>query len=660
MTRSLFNRPAVALLAAGLAFLLYLATLAPGLTWANFGADGGDLLAAAVVNGVPHPTGYPLYTLLLQGWLALLGALLPTSDIAWRGNLLSAVCAAAAVAVTADLVTSGHRLVGTGLAPAHRTLITGRRQQGKRREKQPLTSRFSPLTALLVALAWAASPLLWQQAIITEVYALHSLLAASLGRLLLVRRDRITERRIFAIGLVLGLGMAHHMTILLLAPALLYLLLPDLRGRQVRSWLLLAGGTLPGLLLYLRIPLVVLLTPLPPVNWGTPQTAETLWWLVGGTAYRHYLFAIAPEHLLAKLNLWALVLSRQFTPLGLGVALVGLYALNQRQPRLRNFVLLWALPVSLYSISYNTPDSMIYLLPVVWILALLLPAGLLFLFTWLADGAISHPLVGRIDLPAFWHRQSVRFIVAPFDSARRPHIVRAERAAEPRNTEPRPTAARNTESRNTTCAHRAKPEVAIERLLLVALALWLGASLYRLPAVSLRADDEAIRFVHGVAAVLKSGSIVFSSADAETFGLWYGVWASGEIAAAAPDLILVNVALYQFEWYRDLLLRLYPDLPGAGTPQVADILLANRGQRPIFFTEQIEPAQPEELEAVGPIWQWKGRADTARNPILGQNRVPGHNSISRLLNLQESLCCAPLWGATRQDTSCVFLSILTS
>ena len=45
---------------------VYLASLAPGLTWANFGADGGDLIAAAATGGVAHPTGYPFYLLLAR------------------------------------------------------------------------------------------------------------------------------------------------------------------------------------------------------------------------------------------------------------------------------------------------------------------------------------------------------------------------------------------------------------------------------------------------------------------------------------------------------------------------------------------------------------------------------------------------------------------
>ena len=42
---------------------VYLGTLAPGLTWANFGSDEGDLIAASATGGVAHPTGYPVYLL---------------------------------------------------------------------------------------------------------------------------------------------------------------------------------------------------------------------------------------------------------------------------------------------------------------------------------------------------------------------------------------------------------------------------------------------------------------------------------------------------------------------------------------------------------------------------------------------------------------------
>ena len=83
----------VAIWAASLA--LYVSTLAPTLTWGWDGkaVDGGELLAAAKTLGIPHPPGYPTYTLLLRGFATLV----PLGDFAYRGNLLSAVMASGAV-----------------------------------------------------------------------------------------------------------------------------------------------------------------------------------------------------------------------------------------------------------------------------------------------------------------------------------------------------------------------------------------------------------------------------------------------------------------------------------------------------------------------------------------------------------------------------------
>ena len=64
----------------GTAAMLFLLFLAAGI----YGGDSGDLVTAAVVRGVPHPPGYPLYT--------LLGHILthvPFGTPAWQVGLLS-------------------------------------------------------------------------------------------------------------------------------------------------------------------------------------------------------------------------------------------------------------------------------------------------------------------------------------------------------------------------------------------------------------------------------------------------------------------------------------------------------------------------------------------------------------------------------------------
>jgi len=106
--------PAWARLAPFLAFLLllalYLATLCPSVG----GGDSGELTAAALTGGVPHPSGYPLFALLARFFAALpLG-----HSPAWRVNLLSAVPMAAAAGLVCAVVQSWTRNSAAGLLAA--------------------------------------------------------------------------------------------------------------------------------------------------------------------------------------------------------------------------------------------------------------------------------------------------------------------------------------------------------------------------------------------------------------------------------------------------------------------------------------------------------------------------------------------------------------
>src|SRR5690606_1097087 len=183
-----------------------------------------------------HPPGYPFYILLLQGWL-FLGRLFITATPARLGNLLSALCAAASVGVT--VATAGRLLA-------------------------PRSDRW--LWAAMGGLAWAVTPLLWSQALITEVYALHALLIALAGWAALSQPIR---RPVLVVAL--ALGAAHHLTSLLLWPALAYLLWSEPAGRgqgRWRVWWLLALAGIAGSLFYLRILWAAGADPPPPVNWG--------------------------------------------------------------------------------------------------------------------------------------------------------------------------------------------------------------------------------------------------------------------------------------------------------------------------------------------------------------------------------------------------------
>ena len=137
-------RPWAALAAPVVPLLVYLLTLAPTVTWAHDGADGGDVITAAYTLGVPHPPGYPTYCLL--GWLF---AHLPLRDVAWRLNLMSAVGAA---------------LAALGLCAA--VLEWRREGQG--------VGNDGVVAGLGAAWGLAFVPVFWSQALIAEVYAVNA------------------------------------------------------------------------------------------------------------------------------------------------------------------------------------------------------------------------------------------------------------------------------------------------------------------------------------------------------------------------------------------------------------------------------------------------------------------------------------------------------
>src|SRR5919106_1351183 len=78
------------MLAAGVgvaAFILYLFTAAPTITWRNGGIDSGELATMVATGSVAHPPGYPTYLLLARAAAQL--PVEPARALAW----LSALCA---------------------------------------------------------------------------------------------------------------------------------------------------------------------------------------------------------------------------------------------------------------------------------------------------------------------------------------------------------------------------------------------------------------------------------------------------------------------------------------------------------------------------------------------------------------------------------------
>ena len=187
-------------LAAAVSFVVYVCSLGPSVGL----EDSGELVTAAVGLGVPHPPGYPLWTLLswcfckLFGWVTWQGWPNP----AWAVALGSAAMGALAVGVTALLIMRSGRDLLTGAAE---------------RAGGWWVDVSAWVGGVAAALAFAFSPVMWSQAVIAEVYALGALFLA-LTMLLTYKWIKCPRTSTLVwLGLVFGLGLTNYQVLLLAA-----------------------------------------------------------------------------------------------------------------------------------------------------------------------------------------------------------------------------------------------------------------------------------------------------------------------------------------------------------------------------------------------------------------------------------------------------------
>ena len=268
---------------------------------------------------------------------------LPLGGIAFRVNLFSAVSAASAVVLLYTIT---------------RWLL-------------PPASPWRNGVALAASLFFAFTPLFWSQATIAEVYAFNAFLItlvwagvvlwsgeAEIGAASQHMASRTFGKWLVAVGL--GLGLAHHLTILFIIPGALILWRGRVRPRELFPVLMVAGvlAATISFSLFLRA------WRDPPINWGDPRTLENWLWVVSGQLYRGYPFGLEWAVYPLRLSGWAKLLFEQFGTIGVALGLWGGVELYQRSRRMGLALGLTFALYSLFAIGYNSVDSDVYLIPV--------------------------------------------------------------------------------------------------------------------------------------------------------------------------------------------------------------------------------------------------------------------------------------------------------
>lgn len=327
-------------------FFTYASFAPHGLSWLHLGTDGGDFITAAMTGGVPHPSGYAPYLVLSR-----LFALLPIGEsIAHRFNLFSSMC----------MALSAGFLGATFFHLRNEPIWWG----------------------LYLGLAWAFTPLVVSQALITEVYALNCCLIACL----IYQMVRFSQSSApigpwqhFGLGFLAGLAPFTHLTSALFLPwvAGVWLLKQREGSRFIQDGLMFAaGGVLPLLLVssfFLQRGFGE-----SPVVWGELTSISSVWWLITGELYRPNVFNRSIPETWTRLSEWFALFFTNWTWVGwlpgIFSAIYGSVRFPTFSGNAISFFIIFAFYL-VYALFYGVSDAIVFFLP--GLLALLVSIGFL-------------------------------------------------------------------------------------------------------------------------------------------------------------------------------------------------------------------------------------------------------------------------------------------
>lgn len=248
--------------------------------------DSGELVAAAAMLGIPHPSGYPLYVLLGHLWLNVV----PGISAALGMSLFSAICGALACGVFYGIV----------------------RRQGL------------SITAAMVGTGCLAfAPSFWSQATVQRVYTLNGLfVVAVLGCVLTWWRCR-RHGWLIAGAFLTGVGASNHtvMAVVGVSTGVFALMVEPRLIRRPRLLLSCVGAGLAGLTPYLYLPWRS--RQEPTLDWGNPETLDALIASMTRRDFWHRAWIESPW------DLWTIVvdfihgLGSELTWAGAGLAVLG-------------------------------------------------------------------------------------------------------------------------------------------------------------------------------------------------------------------------------------------------------------------------------------------------------------------------------------------------
>jgi len=261
-------------------FTIYLITICPTV---HLG-DSGELNLAAATLSIPHVPGYPLLVSIGHAFCRT-----PFGSGAFRGNLFSAFFGA-----LASLLFYLFLLRKTG----------------------------KPVVAFAFALCLAGGFTMWEQSLKIRAYPLNAAFAIGVIYLTDIWLEKLDRRYLYAVALLLGLGIANHEILLVVGAVPFVAMLANIKKLKVGQVLIACLFGILGLSFYLYLPLRASADPV--LNWGDPATFSNLIDVLTQAQYRHKM--LSPDWG-PKIVMIGMILKSFLTEFGPFAALLGLVGL---------------------------------------------------------------------------------------------------------------------------------------------------------------------------------------------------------------------------------------------------------------------------------------------------------------------------------------------
>lgn len=304
-------------------FAIYTLFLAPTVII----GDPAEFSTVSYLLGVPHPHGYPLYTM-----IGHLFSLIPLKTVAYRLNLMSAFFGALTVSLLYILTKNIIKQVF-----------------------QHPSIKISRFIAIIISLSFAFSPTFWKQCEIAEVYTFNMFLIVLTLTMLIIWSYKKDAKYLYGFALSYGLSIGAHLSNILFIPAFLsFFVLNDqkiLLDNKKMSIMALFFAL--GLTQFLYILFRGYMEPLNLAGW---------WDVITAHQYNSY-FSISTTTIPTTIYNYFVNLIKNLHFLGIFLAALGLIELWKKR---RDFFVLITLMIALnvgFFINYSVFDVEVMFIP---------------------------------------------------------------------------------------------------------------------------------------------------------------------------------------------------------------------------------------------------------------------------------------------------------